>query len=77
MDIPSTLRSMLVTLKKISASEADFQDIAMLDAIASTAAALAQDLYLEQDALMAQIDSIAAHRAEMLVAESDVMDRAS
>ena len=49
-------------------------DVAMLEAIASTASQIAQDLRVEHDRVMAQFDELEALAAERLMAESDALD---
>jgi len=49
-------------------------DVAMLEAIASTASQIAQDLRVESDRLMAQADEADALAADRLMVESDALD---
>ena len=64
-------------LMNIFAHDAEVCDLSLLDSIATTASQVAQDLRLQEDALLAQIDELEALRADQLIAESDALDHSA
>jgi hypothetical protein len=64
----------IANLLNALAQDVEICDLSLLDSIAATASQLAQNVHIENDALLAQCDEREALAADLLMTGSDALD---